>query len=144
MNQKYQGLQGRRGRRPCWHFEPKSSNFLRVSEITLLPMHKALPVSSPDFQTCRIADPPNRPGVKRRSRWVWKPVLPQAGREILLTTLACLYWFPAIGKSRQTDGKLATRMAHPSKDCAFRMDRRASCITRLNPCRAGRASSRLE
>ena len=45
-------------------------------------------LGSLDFQTCRIADSPNRPGAKRRSRWVWKPVLPQAGGAMLLITKA--------------------------------------------------------
>jgi hypothetical protein len=41
-------------------------------------MHEHFLVAAQIFQTCRIADPLNRPGVKRRSRWVWKPVLAQA------------------------------------------------------------------
>src|SRR5262245_38208297 len=32
-------------------------------------------LSSVAFQTCRIADPPYRPGVKRRPRRVWRPAL---------------------------------------------------------------------
>ena len=50
--------------------------------------HSLAVFGSLDFQTCRIADSPNRPGVKRRSRWVWKPVLRRSGRAMLLITKA--------------------------------------------------------
>jgi hypothetical protein len=46
--------------------------------------HSLTVFGSLDFQTCRLADSPNRPGVKRRSRWVWKPGLRRSGGAILL------------------------------------------------------------
>jgi hypothetical protein len=48
--------------------------------------HSLTVFGSLDFQTCYIADSLNRPGVKRRSRWVWKPVLRRSGGTILLIT----------------------------------------------------------
>jgi len=48
--------------------------------------HSLTVFGSLDFQTCRLADSPDRPGAKRRSRWVWKPVLPRSGGAILLIT----------------------------------------------------------
>ena len=46
--------------------------------------HSLTVFGSLDFQTRRLADSPNRPGVKRRSRWVWKPGLRRSGGAILL------------------------------------------------------------
>ena len=75
-----------------------------MREITVLRLRNALGVSSPDFQTCRIADPPNRPGVKRRSRWVWKPVLPggQAVRSYSQLELVVSRFLPSVNLARET------------------------------------------
>ena len=102
-------------------------------------MHNILGVNSVDFQTCRLADPLTRPGVKRRSRRVWKSVLWRSERD--LTTLVCRSLVPAIGKSRSRAGKLLTRIADPNKDCASPLDHLSSCITHSNLYRADRAST---
>src|SRR5437660_11789862 len=49
-----------------------------------------------DSQTCRVADPPNRPGVKRRPRWVWKSALQRArGRSYSQFELVVRGFLPA-------------------------------------------------
>lgn len=79
---------------------------------------------------------PNRPGVKRRPRWVWKPALQQArlanfampgfrcrSGARLLTTSVCRLPIAASGEFRRRAGKSLMRIADRSKGCASRMDR---------------------
>ena len=63
---------------------------LRVYRTTNSPSrtgdnHSLAVFGSLDFQTCRIADSPKSAGVKRRPRWVWKPVLRRSVRRRDLT-----------------------------------------------------------
>jgi hypothetical protein len=60
--------QGRPGKRPCGDCE-----VLWLSRVGRHPLQAAF--GSVGFQTRRIADPPDWPGVKRRPRWVWKSAL---------------------------------------------------------------------
>ncbi len=57
---------------PGWSSLTLSTVRVRNNRVA---MHNIVGANSVDFQTCRLADPLIRPGVKRRSRWVWKSVL---------------------------------------------------------------------
>src|SRR5881398_2443492 len=100
MKGKDHKAQGRAGTAPLMGQSSLTLPTLAYARNNRLAMHEALCVyrtasslartginhslavfGSLDFQICRLADPPNRPGVKRRStRWVWKPVLRRSGR----------------------------------------------------------------
>jgi hypothetical protein len=56
---------------PCWEIR---------SEVATLRRTFGRGLDSVGFQTCLIVDSLNRPGVKRRPRWVWKPALQRSQR----------------------------------------------------------------
>src|SRR5207249_3502795 len=62
--------------------------------------HSLTVLGSLDFQTCRIADSSKSAGREAALEWVWKPVLRQSDRAMLLITKAYHWSLPATGKSR--------------------------------------------